>query len=256
MRLRHYILTRYNLGLYERHIDPAIWMPYRLRLFRRYCVPSIRAQTCQAFDWLVAIDTRTSQADRRQIVEAAPNARIIVNQSACTLNRFWSALVSTFATAAGGCDHVLTTRLDNDDMFAVDAVEALQTACRRNTRSRALDFRDNLFYHVRNKNHRYVYIEHENAVGSAFVSYLEPCSSRCHTVLSRRHGAWTRPQFVATQRTMAICHRANLGNRIRPHYKRRKWPRRFPRPNQPTLTTHDKTEYDQDGHANSGENDE
>jgi len=68
---RHYILTRFNTGLYRRTegltVSPDEWMEHRLRLFTSLTLPSIRGQSCQDFTWLVLMDRRTPERDIRTL---------------------------------------------------------------------------------------------------------------------------------------------------------------------------------------------
>ena len=71
MDFRHYLLSRYNVGLYGRKqnmrsgekIAPKKWMKNRIELFKRYCVPSIRNQSCRNFTWLIVLDPETELGD-------------------------------------------------------------------------------------------------------------------------------------------------------------------------------------------------
>jgi len=50
---RHYITTRFNVGLYgaEKRIDMDRdeWMQHRIGLFTTFALPSLMAQSCQNF---------------------------------------------------------------------------------------------------------------------------------------------------------------------------------------------------------------
>ena len=65
MKYIHYILTRFNVDLYNKNntkwqkdkngtnIDPEIWLENRFKLFETYCLPSIINQTSKNFKWIV-----------------------------------------------------------------------------------------------------------------------------------------------------------------------------------------------------------
>lgn len=130
---RHYVLTRFNDGLYGPKprvpTPPDEWMDHRLSLFTAFTVPSMMEQTCQEFTWLVLMDARTP---RRYIEEIEsfryPNLKLI---HATETGPKWSQ-----AIVPGDYD-LLTTRLDNDDAFHRDAIGALQQAYRAQRSQRA-----------------------------------------------------------------------------------------------------------------------
>jgi hypothetical protein len=119
---RHYITTRFNAGLYrpEAHIRISTdeWMRHRIRLFTSFTLPSMMAQTCQNFTWLVLVDNQTPKA-HRQVLEgiAYKNMKLIYPEAG---NDVWLANIE-----AGDYD-LITTRLDNDDAFHRDMVKTIQ----------------------------------------------------------------------------------------------------------------------------------
>lgn len=66
MTFEHYILTRFNLPIFQPKLDghkttscDMGYLSYRFDLFERYCMPSIVQQSCQNFKWLVLFDVNT-----------------------------------------------------------------------------------------------------------------------------------------------------------------------------------------------------
>lgn len=138
---QHFILTRFNRGLYSnprkrdkngRFIDPDSWMRQRLDVFRRFCFPSIRHQTCQNFKWLVFWDPHT------------PSKFLRENDSFKQYKNY----VPIFG--GGSVENVqrlihqrtlflITTRIDNDDAFQIKAVQIIQSQFHRQERL-ALNF--------------------------------------------------------------------------------------------------------------------
>ena len=74
MIFRHFVITRFNLPLFrgswggkpDGNLDAA-WLEGRFDLFERYCFPSLRAQSCQDFRWLVLLDARTPESFRERM---------------------------------------------------------------------------------------------------------------------------------------------------------------------------------------------
>ena len=74
MHFGHFVITRFNLPLFrgswggkpDGNLDP-VWLKRRFELFERYCFPSVRAQSCQDFRWLVLLDARTPDPFRKRM---------------------------------------------------------------------------------------------------------------------------------------------------------------------------------------------
>lgn len=120
MTFTHFILTRFNLGIYNEgnpyHIqDPEAWMNHRLNLFDRYTLPGIMEQSCQNFTWVLAFD----QATPRDIIsryDYLDNVQICYTQPHTWLR-----------SLPASSDFLLTTRLDNDDFLLPEFVEKVQS---------------------------------------------------------------------------------------------------------------------------------
>jgi len=121
---KHYILTRFNAGLYSPQtrldISPEHWMEHRLRLFTTITLPSIAGQSCQDFTWLVLMDPQTPER-YIQTLESSGYA----NMKLLYPTDGQSPWQQGFAP---GRYDLITTRIDNDDAFHRDAVKTLQTA--------------------------------------------------------------------------------------------------------------------------------
>lgn len=123
---RHFILTRFNTGIYdpktELGLPPEQWMEHRIRLFTTFTLPSIAGQSCQAFTWLVLMDSQTPEPTVRRLEElACPNMEVIFP----TPGRMpW---LQSFPP---GRYDLITTRIDNDDAFHRDVVQTVQDAWR------------------------------------------------------------------------------------------------------------------------------
>jgi hypothetical protein len=130
---RHYIITRFNTGIYgpesKLRVPPCEWMEHRLRLFTTFTFPSIMEQSCQNFTWLVLMDRQTPDHYIQEIESFRyPNLRVVVPTEA---GGKWGQ-----AFEPGDYD-LITTRIDNDDAFHGDAVEVLQQTYLAEHRQRA-----------------------------------------------------------------------------------------------------------------------
>ena len=64
MKLQHFILTRFNILLWRQDkkgskVRTTKWLEHRFSLFEKYCLPSIKNQTYQKFEWIVLFDSMT-----------------------------------------------------------------------------------------------------------------------------------------------------------------------------------------------------
>jgi len=130
---RHYILTRFNIGLYRLPtgltVSPEEWMEHRLRLFTALTLPSMRSQTCQNFTWLVLLDRHTPERDIRTLESVGyPNMQLVYPVPGRSK---WLQGIPP-----GDCD-LITTRIDNDDAFRRDMVQTVQETWRAEHASRS-----------------------------------------------------------------------------------------------------------------------
>ena len=125
---KHYITTRFNLGLYNPdakgglppiRVSPDEWMPHRMDLFMTFALPSVMAQTCQDFIWMVLMDDHTPQAYRDTLAGIQfPNIRFVYTGT---------GVASAFRQNIEPGDYVLiSTRMDNDDAFHKDTIKDIQ----------------------------------------------------------------------------------------------------------------------------------
>lgn len=131
--MRHFLLTRYNMGLYglpgklvtrETVIDQDAWEDHRLSLFAKYTVRSVRAQRCQDFEWILAMDYRTSETHLDQLRTLLDGLRFsFIPCDMWGLGPFRAYMIGLMQDP---CE-LLTTRLDNDDALHHDFVELVQT---------------------------------------------------------------------------------------------------------------------------------
>lgn len=105
-RLKHVILTRFNLGLYDRP-GAEEWMKHRMMYFE-HTRESVLSQDCD-FKWILCMDIRTPPEilftmmidERQEIMFKHPN---------------------TYKPDGW----TITTRLDNDDIYLPGAIKAIQ----------------------------------------------------------------------------------------------------------------------------------
>jgi len=140
-------------------------MAHRIELFNKYTRPSIEAQTCQAFEWLLLGDP----------VIDLPEGNIKFIPRTGHMNYF--------RKAAEGEDLILLTRLDNDDMFMPTYVEDMQAIAVKpgvvyEFKGYRLNLRDGCFYKD---------IWHNNVRTSPFIT-LAQTPNDLKSVYCHNHG--------------------------------------------------------------------
>ena len=127
----HVILTRFNLPSpgRERSIrDRPGWLESRVELFRRYCLPSVAAQTNASASWIIYFDPE-SPAWLKEQVDEDGRAGHYVPRYREQVSR--GELLDDIRQVVGNpSGDLLTTNLDNDDALASDFCERLQMAHR------------------------------------------------------------------------------------------------------------------------------
>ena len=145
MELQHFLLTRFNILLWRqdkegKKVRTTKWLEHRFSLFEKYCLPSIKNQTCQNFEWIVLFDSMTPDSFKE---------RIATYQKECP------QLIPIFVEPENGwrfaeifkdeivkrlkSKRVISTYLDNDDALNIGFVEDLQ--------HRALSVIDGTFFY-------------------------------------------------------------------------------------------------------------
>jgi len=139
MNYQHFIITFFNLKIWikdkaKQQTDTDEWLEDRFRLFETYCLPSVKAQTCQEFVWLCLFDECTSLHFRNRIAEykksvpqlhdcyfTEEQAGQYYDADEHTRCRFIRDEVRKLLDAS--TEYVITTNLDNDDAINNHMVE-------------------------------------------------------------------------------------------------------------------------------------
>jgi hypothetical protein len=132
--MKHFILTRFNLKneLWKNSSDGSPkalseeWLNNRFNLFETYCLPSVRNQINKNFIWILIFDSETPENFRKQIAELIKNDLNIKTIFVNGFKNLIPSLVSEIAPFVKGEKHIITTRLDNDDIIHKDFVDTIQ----------------------------------------------------------------------------------------------------------------------------------
>lgn len=132
MNFQHFLLTNFNIRKQEWNKDANslivrtdAWMDHRIKLFEKYCFPSIQNQTQKNFLWLVFFDESTSQKYRELIdsyVKSCANlVPIFISDG-----KKETQLKELYKKVSTQTEYLITTRIDNDDALSCDAMETIQ----------------------------------------------------------------------------------------------------------------------------------
>ena len=133
MIIKHFILTRFNLLLWNRDkegkkVRTKKWLEHRFLMFERYCLPSVKGQTCKDFEWIVLFDSTTPEPFRQKIKDYQKECpQLVPVFVAPEEGRLFARIFrdETIKRINKGT-RVLTTYLDNDDALNKRFVEDLQ----------------------------------------------------------------------------------------------------------------------------------
>lgn len=195
----HKLITQWNCDLYD--LD---WLKRRQKLFERFTLPSIKAQTCKNFEWILVSDSRTPD-EFKAVLDSYP-ATVLYHDFE---NYIWKTpsldglsermQLSTRLEYIGDIvaayigkrneDYIITSRCDNDDALSIDHIDKIQRHANRlwNVKERR-KFWLSLIRGYRWCNDKVYPI---NSIRSPFVSFIESpedlktCYQCCHTIIDR-----------------------------------------------------------------------
>jgi len=152
MRFQHFLMTRFNVGLYPKRMDlaysdklgkvpaedPDKWMESRFELFERFCVPSVRNQSIKDFTWLVVFDAKTPQHYLDRAKRLGRDCHLVPLRAERGHRR--TLRVHVTKNLKPDTEYLITSRMDNDDAIHRDFVKALQDCLRREPPKRRRGF--------------------------------------------------------------------------------------------------------------------
>lgn len=184
MNYKHFLLTRFNLGLYDKKqktrtgnsIDPGEWMERRMELFKKYCAPSINSQTNKNFEWLIVLDKKTpgNQVDE---VAKVSNGTILFGEN------FRQTSIDYIESSLTTESRILTSRTDNDDALHKDYIKFIQDWFAIRRRTGVVTFPKGWQYNIA-KNQ----LHHTRYKKNPFLTLIEKRGPKpVKTILANRH---------------------------------------------------------------------
>ena len=129
---QHFILTRFNILLWRKDkegkkVRTTKWLKHRFSLFERFCLPSIKGQTCQDFEWIVLFDSMTPETLKDRIADYQRECPQLIPVFVEPENGWrFAEIFRSEIVKRMNVKRVLTTYLDNDDALNVRFVEDIQ----------------------------------------------------------------------------------------------------------------------------------
>lgn len=190
---KHVILTRYNNGIYDGK-DAVLWMKERYQLFRS-TRDSVLSQDAD-FEWVLSFDERT------------PDSYV----TKCLTDPRMKATTRDVRDYFEGQEidepWVITTRIDNDDLYRPGALKAIQRAFEQRIMTIDIDYyqwdlNGNKTYTSGNVSKGETY--RPDDFGSPFISLIEP-SDRIKTVYCRPHSKLIHGYLISDDEKIEIPH--------------------------------------------------
>lgn len=226
MNYTHLLLTRFNVRESEKD-KLALneeWLEERIRLFEKYCLPSVKGQTDKNFKWVLLLDGGTP--DRFKALESR-----YAQEVGCELHFEYIAswydcinhapVLSKYIDA--GSDFLVTSRIDSDDAIACNYISDVKKQLKPVGKPEFISFvngaqyfeQEEVTYNVHYKlNHFATLIEPLTSSGvEGFYSVLR----YNHMELSKHHTV----NYIKTAEPMwlEVVHGCNLINAYTPKYK-------------------------------------
>jgi hypothetical protein len=155
--LQHFLLTRFNILLWkkDKNGDPVRtikWLEHRFSLFERYCLPSVKGQTCQDFEWIVLFDSLTPERFKSKIDDYKQICPQLIPVFVEPENgRYFARIFREQILTRMRAKRVLTTYLDNDDALNVRFVEDLQNRASLVENGTFINYNDGYQFYVEHK---------------------------------------------------------------------------------------------------------
>lgn len=223
----HFLATRFNLkNLVWKKTKSGTavlnddWLSDRFEIFEKFCLPSVMQQSELNFHWCIFFDENTPKGylDRiNAIKEKFPNiSPILIGEMSELVHAFRNFILRNMHSHS----HVITTRLDNDDIIHKDFVHIIQQMYRP-IEMGIIDVQlgyqfsiDSKFPDLRKYLHK----------SNSFLSLVETATSP-QTIFSRQHYDWEHVEKIVFNQEplwIELSHRSNYVN-----HRQRKLSRAF-----------------------------
>lgn len=216
-KFSHVIITRFNLPTSGKEATlrcTPTWLEDRFALFDRYCFPSVAAQSCLDFYWIVLFDEETPVHFKKRIESYKNKFNLFYPYYTCLFpGTGWAEIVRNVL----GDHHepwLLSTNLDNDDSLAEDHIYRLQQTVRSTGAFCRGAF--NMMNGAILANSRLYKCVHRS---NAFASWFEPYDNQMRTAPSIAHMTFALHgpviQIDGPVAWLQVVHGNNVSNKVR-----------------------------------------
>jgi len=129
----HYLITRFNLRnpkweVTKNHetLLTEEWMEDRMWLFENFCFPSVTAQTNKNFNWILYLDTTTTDKYKKRIEKLVADFENIYLFYIDGMPAFNPEARKLIAEKSAAKPYIITTRIDNDDCIHQNFISEIQ----------------------------------------------------------------------------------------------------------------------------------
>ena len=243
----HFILTRFNLLLWNKDkggckVRSKSWLEHRFSLFERYCLPSVKGQACQDFEWIVLFDNSTPEPFKHKIEEYKKECSQLIPiyverlNGRCFAEIFRQEVVSRLKNQeyenernslvnTDDTNHtdkcfkrVLTTYLDNDDALHKDFIKDIQTRAKNLKFNTIISFQYGIQYYE--EMNIAVRIPYKN---NHFLTYYERLTEQIKTVWGFWHFSIFKYPHIAIElinnknnpNWIETIHQGNIDNDVK-----------------------------------------
>lgn len=190
MNKAHYIITRFNLGLYDPSYwasqpNPDKWLERRLELFEQYTIPSVKAQDSQDFRWHLLFDNSTPGKYISKINDYQNNIYGKIQAVFCdSMDAYAKQLIRDTKN-----EYIITTRLDSDDEIRPHFISSIVFHSRNNYSF--INFCDGCMIDLNKKTIQRVSAQKSNPFLSAIEKTSEAKTIYCygnHSLIEKKYG--------------------------------------------------------------------
>ena len=222
--VKHFVLTKFNLKKKEWGKDKSgdttlgdEWMKERWQLFENYCLPSMRAQTCTNYTWLLLLDAHTAPVYKQRLEQLRKE---LPRLTPCYFDELQMSnpiehVVELIKSMTGDEEYIMTTNLDNDDALHRDMLGGLQAKLNETDKTGLYTYVNGLQY-----------IEHKRLLlrmrypHNHFLTLVEKSDDDIKTIISYGHGKARKRvsntvDLQGPPRWLEVVHGHNVSNDLR-----------------------------------------
>lgn len=210
MKIKHFIISKFNLKLNKLNLPNENWFNYRLDLFEKYCYNSIKKQIDKNFTWLVFFDKDNTDIDKIKKFDLFTPIFISNYKSDIDIVNKIRRLIIKMSK---GSDFIISTRLDTDDCLNKDYIQIIK----ENFQEKEIILNPvyGYVYDINKKDLRIIYTDRINP----FITLIEKNSDNLKTCIFTKHSMMSdyfdvKKLIHYKPLWMQIIHGSNISNKI------------------------------------------